>query len=262
MKHAVARIIKSVVPCRHWTTLQSVRGRSHQLRWLKERGVVDIAKRFADVNGLAVLHGPFAGMRYPLKSVLTRHSVPMLLGSYERELHGIVELALGERYDRVIDIGSAEGYYAVGFALKGKSPVVAFDTDFRELRLCREMAEINGVAKHLTGRGWCSAETLGSLAENARCFVLSDCEGYEAELFDRATLDRLRRSDILVELHGHAYEVLVKPFSRTHDVQMIETSARGSNDYAELACLGSDAARAVAEYRPADQRWLFAKARM
>lgn len=224
--------------------------------------MVDVAKRFSDANGLAVLGGPFAGMRYPLESVLTRHSVPMLLGSYERELHGITERALRERYDRVVDIGSAEGYYAVGFALRARSPVVAFDTDPRELRLCKEMAELNGVGQHLTAHGWCSAETLGSLAENARCFVLSDCEGYEVELFDDAAVARLKRSDILVELHGNVHDIMIQRFSRTHDVQTIPASARVASDYAELAHLGSDAARAVAEYRQAGQRWLFAKARL
>jgi predicted RNA methylase len=261
MKAVFARIIKFVLPARHWTYLQSVRARNHQLRWLKKHGVLDIAKHFSDSNGSTVLHGPFAGMKYPVESILSRHSVPMLLGSYERELHEIIDASLCCKYKLVIDVGGAEGYYAVGFALKGKSPVVTFDADARELELCKEMARLNKVEDAITARHWCSPEALRELTAGARCFILSDCEGYETELFDEATVEALRRSDVLIEIHGDAYEPLLERFSKTHAVRTLAASARSANDYPELACLGGDAARAVAEYRSPGQRWLYASFR-
>jgi hypothetical protein len=261
MKAVFARMIKFVLPAKHWAYLQSVRARNHQLRWLKKHGVLDIAKHFLESNGSTVLHGPLAGMKYPVASILSRHSVPMLLGSYERELHEIINAALRCKYQLVVDIGSAEGYYAVGFALKGQSPVVTFDADLGELELCKEMARLNKVEDRITARHWCSPKELRRLTAGARCFILSDCEGYETELFDEATVGVLRRSDVLIEIHGDAYEPLLGRFSKTHAARTFVASPRSASDYPELACLGGDSARAVAEYRAPGQRWLYASSR-
>src|ERR1022692_4051057 len=258
MKNVLTRVIRFLLPARYCTYLHSVRARNHQRRWLTENGVLDLSKSFSRSHGSTVLHGPFAGMKYPEESILSRHSVPMLLGSYERELHEITYAALRRSYQLVIDVGSAEGYYAVGFALKGKSPVLAFDADPRELALCKEMARINGVEDRITVGNWCSPEVLRGSAAGARCFVLSDCEGYETELFDDATVEVLRRSDVLIEIHGDAYEPLLARFSRTHTVQTLVASARSAEDYPELANLDGDALWAVVEHREPGQRWLYA----
>jgi hypothetical protein len=262
MRTAIARLAKGVLPQRHWVYLQSVRSRNRQMRWLKENRILEFAKQFSEVNGSAVLHGPFAGMEYPAASILTRHSVPRLLGSYESELHQIIQAALGCKYARIVDIGSAEGYYAVGFALKGQSPVVTFEADPRELELCREMARVNNVQDRLSARSLCNPQMLRALAGGERCFVLSDCEGYEAELFDHPTVEALGRSDVLIETHGEAYEPLLARFSKTHLVETFTASERSASKYPELACLGRDAELGICEFRPARQRWLFASSRV
>jgi hypothetical protein len=261
MKAAIARLAKGVLPQRHWTYLQSIRSRNLQMRWLRENRVLEFAQQFWETNGDAVLHGPFAGMHYPAASILSRHSVPRLLGSYESELHAVIQAALGYQYERIVDIGSAEGYYAAGFAVKGRSPVVAFEADPRELELCREMARVNNVQDRLTARGLCNPEALQALAAGKRCFVLSDCEGYESELFDDATVDALRRSEVLIETHGDSYQLLLARFSKTHLVESFTATDRAASEYAELACLGRDADLGICEYRPAGQRWLFARSR-
>jgi hypothetical protein len=259
LKGILSRAIKAVLPARYWTHVQSIRARNHELRWLKKTGVLDLVSRFSDSHGSTVLNGPFAGMKYPAGAILSRNSVPKLLGSYECELHEIIESALRSNYHQVIDVGSAEGYYAVGFALKRGRHVVAFDTDPRELMQCREMARLNAVEDLIETRHWCSPEMLRVLAANVPCFILSDCEGYETELFDEATVAGLTRSDVLIEIHGGAYEPLLERFSKTHAVRTLVALDRSESDYPELACLGGDGARAVAEYRPRGQRWLFAR---
>jgi predicted RNA methylase len=261
MKAAIGRLAKSVLPARHWAYLQSSRARNQQLCWLKSHGVLEIARRFSESNGSAVLHGPFAGMQYPAESILTRHSVPMLLGSYELELREIIQAALRTGYRRIVNVGSAEGYYAVGFAWKGNAQVFTFEANSRELELCKEMARLNHVEDRITARSWCSPDALRGLTAGARCFVLSDCEGYETELFDAAAVEALRLSDVLIEIHDGAYEPLVERFSKTHAVRTLVAAPRSASDYPELECLGADAGRAVAEYRPPSQRWLHASSR-
>lgn len=258
MKTIFRHILKAALPAKQRTYLLATRSRNQQARWLKEHGVLDVAQRFSASQGVSVLHGPFAGMKYPMESIASRHSVPMLLGSYERELHDIINRALQRQYELMIDIGSAEGYYAVGFALKGQSPVTTFDADARELELCRKMARLNGVDSRIHARRWCSRKELRALATGKRCFIMSDCEGYETQLFDTETAALLHQSDVLIETHGDSYEPLRQCFSETHAIQTLVASPRSASDYPELACLGDDAHRAVAEYRPAGQQWLFA----
>ena len=56
--------------------------------------------------------------------------VPKLIGSYEEEVHPIIEEIIRRRYSIVVNIGCAEGYYAVGFALRIPDAIVyAFDVD-------------------------------------------------------------------------------------------------------------------------------------
>src|SRR5512140_2013789 len=71
--------------------------------------------RALGLDRLEVLSGPFKGMRYgdfSYNSAL----IPKLLGTYEADLHNWVGEALATGYDAVINVGCAEGYYAVGFA--------------------------------------------------------------------------------------------------------------------------------------------------
>ena len=71
--------------------------------------------RALGLDKLEILSGPFKGMRYgdfSYNSAL----IPKLLGTYEADLHGWVGEAVAAGYDAVINIGCAEGYYAVGFA--------------------------------------------------------------------------------------------------------------------------------------------------
>src|SRR3954451_18937011 len=66
-------------------------------------------------HGLQVAHGPFAGMEYlPGLEASSGDLVAKLLGTYERELHPVIEGWIAQPPAHMIDIGSAEGYYAVG----------------------------------------------------------------------------------------------------------------------------------------------------
>ena len=61
--------------------------------------------------------GPFAGMRYVDRSVGSCF-IPKLLGTYERELAPKIERICRRQPGLVVDVGAAEGYYAVGLAMR------------------------------------------------------------------------------------------------------------------------------------------------
>ena len=201
--------------------------------------------RFVGEIGLTVRHGPFAEMRYPPRAAgRASFLAAKLLGSYEREIHRALLGAMAARPPLVVDVGAADGYYAVGLALRlgVGTPVHAFETDGGGRRLCREMAELNGVADRLQVSGACDPAALAA-ALCDRAFVLCDCEGYEVELLDPARVPQLETCTILAELHPLARPgveaTMRERFGGTHRIVVQHPEERQPSDWEELA--GRDA---------------------
>jgi Methyltransferase domain len=211
---------------------------------------------------MEVRYGPFAGMNYTREAAAERIIIPKLLGSFEKELHSVWNSALEQNsYETIIDIGCAEGYYSTGFATRTTAQVVAFDIEPRELSFAQDMAKTNGVRDRIRFAGWCTTNRLVQEARG-RTLILSDCEGYESKLFTREVAGRLKRSDLLIELHGEAQELLPPILSESHDVTLIGTERRSPAQFSELEGFGPElAALALCEHRDPAQQWLWAEAR-
>jgi methylase of polypeptide subunit release factors len=79
--------------------------------------------------------------------LLPVHASPKFLGTYEQELHSVVERAIWLDPTYVLNIGCAEGFYAVGLAMRLKSvQVFAADADPKALSAPMKSAELNGVS--------------------------------------------------------------------------------------------------------------------
>lgn len=106
-------------------------------------------------TGDQVRLGPFAGMRYLDHSVGSAY-LPKLLGTYERELAPVIEemCATGPRL--IVNVGAAEGYYAVGLARRNpEARVIAFESDPSGRAALYRMARLNGVDAQIDIRGEC-----------------------------------------------------------------------------------------------------------
>ena len=75
---------------------------------------------FINSIGTNIINGPFKGMKYISESVGSCH-MPKILGIYENEIYPIL-LNFLSNSDLFVDIGAAEGYYAVGCAKKETYP--------------------------------------------------------------------------------------------------------------------------------------------
>ncbi len=224
--------------------------------------------RFPD---LTVKNGPFAGLVYPGAGASGSALLPKLIGSYEDELHPVLTAAAARSYDDIIDVGCAEGYYAIGLArMHSKARILAYDVDAGARALCRRMAEANGVADRLELHGWCDAGTLAALDPERRALIVADCEGYEKELFPARIAPALARHDILIELHDYKDPQIGTSIraalSGTHDIEEIPAipDYRKAADarYPELDGYDAPCRRfIIEECRGAPQSWLFARAR-
>ena len=173
------------------------------------------------VNG-----GPFAGMRYVHGAVGSAY-VPKLLGIYERELNARIEQACALKFPLIVDIGAAEGYYAVGLARRNPNAhVIAFEMEEKGQAALKELAELNNVTSRVEIRGKCNPEDLARvLATSERALVLCDVEGDEEILVNPEVIPSLALMHLLVEMHefisAGITERVSKRFSATHNVRRI-----------------------------------------
>ena len=185
---------------------------------------------------LHVLGGPFRGMNYVVRSTWGAY-VPKLLGTYELELHPFIERVLTERPTAVIDIGAAEGYYAVGLLMRlPHARLTAFEQQAEARSHLERLAETNGVRDRLDIRNSCDPTNLGeSLRASGAQLIVCDVEGYEIELLDPERVPDLRGVDILVEVHDgrvpECGERIAHRFSATHEVNRIPQRRRSMQDF-------------------------------
>lgn len=194
------------------------------LRLLAKYRATLIQNTLVQQCGSTVQGGPFQGMRFVEQSAEGCH-VPKLLGCYESELHAHILAAAGRNYQTVINIGAAEGYYAVGLArLMPDVRVFAYDTNAASHPVCRSLAERNGVADRVVVGGLFDGEAFGRFA-GQRTLVVCDIEGGETELLDPTRHPALRAMDLIVELHDspQAKPSLLIPqrFAATHAVTIV-----------------------------------------
>ena len=93
--------------------------------------------------GTSIRRGPFSGMELLEKSAEGCH-VAKLLGTYEQPLHEHIDWVVKQPYRKIINIGCAEGYYAVGLAMRmQEAKVLAFDIDLKAQESCQYLAKKN-----------------------------------------------------------------------------------------------------------------------
>jgi hypothetical protein len=230
------------------------RARKRQARYAKVRTLV--ARRCGHV----VQGGPFKGMAYSLAVLGAGALAPKLLGCYEEEIQGHVEQLLQKHPKTVLNVGSGEGYYAVGCCLRlPQARCFAYDTAKEARSECEIQSALNGVTSRIVINGFCGPEALPALPLQ-RALVVSDCEGFEVDLFTDETMRYFSSSDLIIELHDFlrpgASELITGRFAASHQLSIVRTRPRTRSDFAQLAGLRpEDAALALTESRPCPMAW-------
>lgn len=186
---------------------------------------------------LKIHSGPFVGMRYGATAVGSSLT-PKLFGTYEMELAPIVEQL--PVFDLAIDVGAAEGWYAVGLLYRRKTrKVVAFETDEKGRNACHANAVRNAVAGQIEIRGQCRAPDFQALLQSLPdgengVLIVSDCEGFEDELLGCETIKLCGRAHFLIETHDSivpgVHGRMVERLGQNHLVTQITRARRTRND--------------------------------
>ena len=217
-----------------------------------------------------IVAGPFRGMRISLSALSKRHLLGYILGSQECELREVVGRIIDRRYPRIVNVGAADGYYAIGLALRTPAAQVeAFETLPEFHPVIARSARLNGVADRIALHGTCSTAALDrSLAQtDGPVLLVMDIEGGERELLDPDAVPELRRADILVETHDafvpDVTDTLIERFWPTHHIECYTAQPRIAADFPEhflprlRRWFPSLAVDLMDERRTGIQRWLF-----
>lgn len=211
-------------------------------------------------HGLKVMTGPFAGMEYVREASEGAHAA-RLFGTYESELHPHIEAFASEGLDCVIDVGCAEGYYAVGLArLMPTVTVHAFDILPRARDACAQLAAKNGVADRVLIGETFPPDGFEAFADR-KSLVIMDVEGAECDLLRPDLSPALRNMSVIVETHdvfraGTLVE-LKSRFAPTHDIVELRQEPKTGPLPEWLHHLGHlDQLLAVWEWRSSPTPWL------
>jgi hypothetical protein len=227
-------------------------------------GTPALARRLADPgSSTLVVAGPLKGLRLLNDAIADIDEMPAkILGTYELELADVIGQAVERSTHLFVDIGCADGYYAVGLAVAQPTMLVeAYDIAPSARTLCRRTAVLNGCERRVAVRGRFSAAHLKTL-DMEGALLLCDIEGAERHLFDATLVRLLARTDVLIEVHESmapgTRDHLAALFSATHTVARIPRRGRLPPQHPALAGWDDDERlRTVIELRTGDVDWLY-----
>jgi hypothetical protein len=239
--------------------LFSIRSRRMIESQARALGLDKLAREVSQATGRTVATGPFGGMRldYELFPV---DASPKFLGTYEQELHSVIERAIRLHPKFVLNIGCAEGFYTVGLAFRlNDAQVFAADADPKALSATMKNAELNGVSSRVYPVGIVKPGQFSRYLKANASLLVMDCEGAEFSLLDPANDPILFQTNILVEIHsefGDKHEIIRK-FAGTHSIIEISPSVRKAQEIPVGPFEGIDVLRASDERRSLQTNWLF-----
>lgn len=248
-----------------WPAGAEVNDLNGLLRMLGRWRSLILANTFIQHHGKQIIGGPFAGMKY-LDAAAEGALIPRLLGTYENELHPHLAALAESGLDCVIDVGCAEGYYAVGLArVMPQVTVYAYDIDEQARTKCAELAAINGVADRVIVGGEFAPDGFQAFA-GRRVLVMVDAEGAEVDILQPALSPALADMNVIVETHDlyrpGALALMLERFGPTHDIVRVDQAPKIFDMPPWLAELPHlDQLLAVWEWRARPTPWLVMRPR-
>ena len=191
------------------------------------------------INNKVVLKGPFKGLKYYKKTSACGALEPRLLGVYEAELHGTIYEFSNNKYQGIINVGAAEGYYAIGLSMLFPNlPVRAYETDSEVAKYTSLMIMHNNREKHIELIEKDSFENLRKVKPNECFLIIVDCEGCEFKLFNKEIIENSKSSDLIIEMHCDNFDrtELESSFAASHHVSRIYSKDRdlANKEYSDL----------------------------
>ena len=166
-----------------------------------------------------------------------------------------------------MDLGAADGYYAVGLLhAKMTKKAICFEISQEGQRAIKENWLINKSPGELEVHGEANEQTIASvgtkLSENT--LVLINVEGFEFRLLSQEVITALGKCQVVVEIHNwidgfeEKYSALLKSLDRFFHITIIAPSERNTQNIELLRSYTDDNRLLVSsERRPCLMRFLY-----
>lgn len=212
---------------------------------IKARVNAHIRRELNDTVG----YGPLKGMQIsPEISWGGNDIASKLLGQYEcHVVERLIKLAKPGR--DLIDIGAADGFFAVGAVRAGLfDRCICFEQSEAGQRAIKATAQLNGVSDSVIVYGLANEASVEDALRLARDpVILCDIEGGEFEVLSETLLAKVANSDIIVELHDpfiadgerKKRELLARAAAH-FDIEIFHGAPVPVNDFVELKDLPDD----------------------
>lgn len=198
---------------------------NNALRLLSKWRSVLIQNTLLQQQGTVVMQGPLQDLDFLPQSAEGCH-IAKLLGCYEQPLQPFIEQAIQKQYDTILNIGCAEGYYAVGMAKRmPNTQVLAHDLNPKAQEISAALAQKNSVSDRVTIGGLFTPDDFAAHA-GQDVLLMCDIEGAERELLNPETAPALKGMDIIVESHECLIpgitQLLIDRFKDTHNITLVQ----------------------------------------
>ena len=240
---------------------------NNALRLLSKWRSVLIQNTLLQQQGTVVMEGPLQGLDFLPQSAEGCH-IAKLLGCYEQPLLPFIEQAIQTNYPIILNVGCAEGYYAVGMARRmPNTQVLAFDLNPKAQETCSALAAKNHVSDRITIGALFQPENFADYA-GQNVLVLCDIEGAERELLNPEIAPALKGMDIIMESHECLIpgitQAIINRFKDSHTITLVEDNGQRQLSNApkwfnNLAHL--DQLLATWEWRSGPTPWLVMKSK-
>lgn len=217
-------------------TLLGKLGFRFRLKTLIHKRILYLQKELKLLSNDQVFYGLYKGMKISDIFWSQYDYCPKILGLYESEIQLEIKTSKKKYF---INIGSAEGYHAIGQLLQDKKiNCICFEAEKESEKLLRINAEINNVIDRLFIFEKADENFLKVIKSNLPlidykdCIFLFDIEGGEFEILNENNLKILSKSKLVIEFHQKNIDKnfknlnFIKLLERFYSISFLTTTAR------------------------------------
>lgn len=218
-----------------------------------------------DLCGGKVVDGLFRGLVLSEKTFWGKSDIgAQCLGIYEKEILNVLE-RIGP-FEVFLDIGAADGYYAVGMLhAQMTKKAICMEISNEGQRVIRQNWRSNNRPGFLTVLGEATPTSVCEIADTLprEALVLIDIEGSEFSLLTESVISSLKDCTVIIEVHHwvdqffEVYAELLKRLDQFYWIKILEPAERNTYNHPVLGTYCDDNRLLVAsERRPSHMRFL------
>ena len=227
-----------------------------------EKKRIILSSKISKMYNNTVQQGPFKGMVINEDQFWGQgDSSSKILGLYEKEIQDlIVSIQKDKNYSTFVDIGGADGYFAIGSLVNNLfEKCEVFEISKKGRISIQKNSKQNNVYDSIKIHDKASKRSLIKIDNINNSLILCDIEGGEYELFDEKLINEIHPSDIIIEIHKDKENTLVnfeKRFTKSYSLTKIMQEPRSLKNFKELENMNdNNRALITSEGRSYVQEW-------